>query len=392
MVHDAAGRAEDGKRVRLTFRCDGTKATGTFRILRRKAPKFAFHGEYGRKYLLAMEPDAAKEVHRGRLTAREGVFAWVDEDVGVRDTCAYWVAADGRADLAGPLCVRVRDPELWWPREKVAARMKALAKKHPKRVELETFGRTVGGWPLRGLLVGNRDRRVGLVGAVHAGESGPEIILLALEKLLAEHADLLDKVGVAALPTVNADERERLVEGCPWYLRKNANGVDLNRNFDADWHRVHHAYGVRTDEPKKGTYRGPKPGSEPETRAVVRFVEKTSPQVVFSYHHLGSLTGNRLQTVGKPAPVHHRFARPYVTGYNRRGGGKAAATDIPGMLSLWLWQKYGIPGYDVEKGSGGREVDRATHDRATAADLRTNAGKHTRAILAVLEALAETKD
>ena len=60
-------------------------------------------------------------------------------------------------------------------------------------------GTTVGGRSIPGLIVGNSGNCIALVGTIHAGESGPELMIPAVERLLAEHAGLLDQVGVALL-------------------------------------------------------------------------------------------------------------------------------------------------------------------------------------------------
>ena len=55
--------------------------------------------------------------------------------------------------------------------------------------------------------------------------------------------------------------------------RRNAHGVDLNRNYPYDW--------VDLD----GNYEsGPKPASEPETRAMMRFLRKIRPDYILSFH------------------------------------------------------------------------------------------------------------
>lgn len=54
---------------------------------------------------------------------------------------------------------------------------------------------------------------------------------------------------------------------------KNARGVDLNRNFPAGWRDL------------DGNYEsGPRPRSEPETRAVLRFLRRVNPDRTISLH------------------------------------------------------------------------------------------------------------
>ena len=63
--------------------------------------------------------------------------------------------------------------------------------------------------------------------------------------------------------------------------RANANGVDLNRNWDADW---------QASWPRSGcwnlrhTTAGPYPGSEPETQALMNFIISHNIEAMISYH------------------------------------------------------------------------------------------------------------
>jgi protein MpaA len=63
-------------------------------------------------------------------------------------------------------------------------------------------------------------------------------------------------------------------DGVAAATRQNARGVDLNRNFPYRWRP-----GAR------GTYYpGPRPASEPETRALQRLVRRVRPQLAVYYH------------------------------------------------------------------------------------------------------------
>ena len=55
--------------------------------------------------------------------------------------------------------------------------------------------------------------------------------------------------------------------------RRNAHGVDLNRNYPYHWAPLTGSY-----------YSGPEPASEPETRAMMRFLAKVRPDWILSFH------------------------------------------------------------------------------------------------------------
>lgn len=63
-------------------------------------------------------------------------------------------------------------------------------------------------------------------------------------------------------------------------LRKNENGVDLNRNYAEEF--------LAGRDPEDSEYGGPAPCSETQTRALMQFIqENTDAQVVLDYHNIG---------------------------------------------------------------------------------------------------------
>jgi protein MpaA len=129
------------------------------------------------------------------------------------------------------------------------------------------IGHSTEGRKITATRVGDANAAVNVlvVGDVHGNEPAGEAIVARLRSAR------VDGVAFWLVRTANPDGRTR-------GTRQNARGVDLNRNFPYRWAR-----GVR------GTYYpGPKAGSEPETRAIIRLVKRVRPQLGIYYHqHMG---------------------------------------------------------------------------------------------------------
>lgn len=308
--------------VRLSFKApENEKIT----VYRRVEKGFTFGVDY-EDYFNGMLPSLDDVIFTGTVETVDGWSVYEDGAVEKSAIYVYWVGmGSSEKEIAGPAPVKVRDSRVWWHFDAVDGKMKELAEKY-SCAEIINVGETVEHRPLNALIIGNRERIIAGVGAVHAGESGPEIMMTVAEQLLSESPELFEKVGLAILPTVNADMRERIASGNPWYIRKNKNGVDLNRNFDGNWETVKFAYGVTTDDPNGVTYRGPYPNSEPETQAVIRFITTVDPIITFSYHWLASITCDSFlcgSSYDENTERHKRFcdlARPYSEAFRRAAG------------------------------------------------------------------------
>jgi murein peptide amidase A len=112
-------------------------------------------------------------------------------------------------------------------------------------------------------------RAVLVVGVIHGDERAGLRIIRAIKREAARHATALAGTQLWAIATVNPD-------GLRAHTRKNSRGVDLNRNFPYRWRgNVPHS---------SGYYPGPRPASEPETRAVMAFVRRVRPDLSIWYH------------------------------------------------------------------------------------------------------------
>lgn len=129
------------------------------------------------------------------------------------------------------------------------------------------IGRSVKGRAIRAWFRGDPEAEhvLLLLGQMHGDEpAGPRTAWYVRDRLRP-------KPGTAlwVVPTMNPD-------GAARHTRRNARGVDLNRNWPTSgW----------TSEGRGGRYwGGPRPASEPETKAMIAFLRKVKPDYIASIH------------------------------------------------------------------------------------------------------------
>ena len=124
--------------------------------------------------------------------------------------------------------------------------------------------------------------RVLVFGAIHGNETAG----MRVARRLTRAAPLAD-AAIWIVPTLNPD-------GVAAKTRGNAHGVDLNRNFPFAWKPL-----------GGGEYSGPRPLSEPESRAARRLILKLKPDLTIWFHQPFGLVD---RSGGNPA-IERRFAQ-----------------------------------------------------------------------------------
>ncbi len=133
----------------------------------------------------------------------------------------------------------------------------------PAVVSARIIGRSVKDNPIRAYELGDPNAAVTVValGSMHGNETGGQVVLGDLRD-----GNPVKGVHLWVIPRDNPD-------GVFRDQRHNANGVDLNRNFPTNWKPLTGWY-----------YSGPKPSSEPETRALKAFLNEIDPDYVVTFH------------------------------------------------------------------------------------------------------------
>jgi hypothetical protein len=116
-------------------------------------------------------------------------------------------------------------------------------------------------------------KTVFIASSVHGSESGGQLI--SHELLFNE--DIPDNIRIVAVPEINKFGIT-FRDSNGYGGRVNSNGVNINRNFDYRWATL------PGDVGGDGNNKGPTPSSEPETQALVNFVQSIPIDLALHYH------------------------------------------------------------------------------------------------------------
>ena len=119
-------------------------------------------------------------------------------------------------------------------------------------------------------------------------------------------------------------------------------GVDLNRNYPERW--GYDDEGSASDTADE-TYRGPSPGSEPETKADMKLIKKIDPVMAVSYHSYGPLLlypqGWQIQTPTADDPIYIALSgtddKPAIKGFDPDVAAELYTTN--GEFTDWAHQR-----------------------------------------------------
>ena len=184
-------------------------------------------------------------------------------------------------------------------------------------------GRTITAYVRRGPA---RDTTL-ILGEIHGDEPKGVFVARRLIHLLETARKTATNVRWVIIPVVNPDGYERR-------KRRNARFVDINRNFPTkNW-----APGPR----RSRMFGGVAPGSEPETRAVIKAVERYRPRRIIALHSIsGGLHCNNYDGRARAIAMHMKRRN----GYPVRG---SIGYATPGSLGTWAGHERDIPTITLE--------------------------------------------
>jgi predicted deacylase len=231
-------------------------------------------------------------------------------------------------------------------------------------------GQSVEGRPLWRFDFGRRDEgapTIFLSALIHGVEViGSLALLEVVRALVANHGGILEQNRLVVMPIVNPDafahNMDRLDRGRSAARRKNARGVDLNRNFP----RVGD---VRPWHPFSGSrfrfsphYLGPSPLSEPESRAVAEVASAVRPAVALGFHSFGNMLlypWGHTRTPNPRRPQYQGLVRAFSQALLRtpyKAGQAINFYPTVGDLDDWLDHRFGTLALTVEVGALDRRL------------------------------------
>ncbi|UUY05608.1 M14 family metallopeptidase [Svornostia abyssi] len=346
----------------------------------------AIRGERGAKAKVRVETILSAQ--QARALEREGIELAPKEIGG--DTVAQRataLAADGLSvfkKYAGPGGLK--------------AEFEQAAKDHPRLTKLVSYGKTVNGQDIVALKVSKnarseRDGRkpaVLYLGAQHAREwITPEMVRRLMQHVLAEYESnravrrLVDENELWFVPVANPDGYDYTFEPGQRLWRKNlrdnngdgqitpGDGVDLNRNNPTKWGYDNEG---SSPDPASETFRGLSPGSEPETKALDRFVGRVGFEFFVNYHSAAELllygTGWQVATPTPDDVIYETLAgddaNPAVPGYDPDLSAELYTTN--GDTDTHMTEEHRTLGFTPEMSTCEAASDSVPDDEWNAAD------------------------
>ena len=166
-----------------------------------------------------------------------------------------------------------------------------------------------------------------ILGGFHGDEPKGVTVARRLAELLGENPGLRGSTRWVIAPLINPDGHSRR-------RRRNARNVDINRNFPTNnW--------TQTSR-RSRMYGGPKAASEPETRAVMKIIERYQPARIVTIHSIG--LGRFCNNFDGPG-------KRLAAAMSRRNGYPVAGSigyPTPGSFGTWAGHELHIPTITLE--------------------------------------------
>jgi murein tripeptide amidase MpaA len=256
---------------------------------------------------------------------------------------------------------------------KMVKDINTLVMNYPLLITTEIIGKSVDGRNIYAVKLGHGEKEIFINGAHHAREHMTTNLLMemideyaqsyALSTKIGKYntREILDKVSIWFVPMVSPDGVMLVQQGASsaknpsrviainngsknfssW--KANIRGVDLNRQYPADWANIR----GNTGKPTPDNYKGTKPLTEPEVKAIYNFTNKHDFKTAVAYHSSGQIIywyfHNKKGALTRDKKIANTVSN--ITGYSLV---KPTPNPSGGGYTDWIIIGKGIPGLTIE--------------------------------------------
>ncbi|MFQ6089479.1 MAG: M14 family metallopeptidase [Candidatus Methanofastidiosia archaeon] len=253
-------------------------------------------------------------------------------------------------------------PEAYTTYEEMVSELEEISREYSEIAKLYEIGRSVQNRRLLALKISDfpwkeeDEPEVFFVANHHAREVITTEVALYFIRYVVENyekdervTNLVDEREIWIVPMLNPDGHV-MVENGKHDQRKNANGVDLNRNYSFMWGKDNIGSSPGIDGQ---TYRGPSPFSEPETQAIKNLVESREFSISISFHSGISIILFPWGYVAKNTPDDPMFREiaskmSLLSGYPYGNAKDRVIYLVNGEFDDWMYGEMGIISLTVE--------------------------------------------
>ncbi|MGM0369351.1 MAG: M14 family zinc carboxypeptidase [Bacillota bacterium] len=252
--------------------------------------------------------------------------------------------------------------------------MKQLQQKY-QSLTVTSYGKSLASQKLYLLKLGSGSKKIAVVGGVHGREGITSLLILKLVEDYLNHqnkeiagynlATILNQVTFYFIPLANPDGVEIAVNGLAninlknneFYKKANRDstdfrrwkangrGVDLNKQFRADWHQLE-----AKSEPHYAHYKGPSPESEPESKALADLTRKEDFASVVAFHNSGQVIYWYYKQDPQAYQRDYKLAQKLSAATNYELVTPQASDKYAAGYKDWFIKKFNRPGFTIEIG------------------------------------------
>lgn len=244
-----------------------------------------------------------------------------------------------------------------------------LTRKYHDRLTCYSIGQTYDKREMWCMRIGNPNasKRLVIDAAIHAREwMNTQMLMRCTEQIMRDYSEYSERfrhVCLYILPMDNPDgvtisqhgyeairnkklqkKIQKIGHTDTW--KNNARGVNINNNFDCGF--------KKSKKAKKGDwvfYSGKKAESERETKALVKFINKTEPRAVLNLHSTGSIIYWDFAVGGALHEKLENLAKKVKSFNHYRLMPRNSSTSKGGGFADWLVYEKQIPSITVETGN-----------------------------------------